>query len=261
MTQTKGRPSLVGRPFCIQKMDLCCFLVVPSNNCFRSVMLSLSGKLFWGGVSVAGIAVGGILGVVFLKTGLTIQALLTENKELKQAIENLTEEDQIGYAKVVAQRNEDGKDLTTLKFVETARDDPLDIVFESEFAIEGDVVHFDALIVKFTDEFVRDGKARSLYLWRRVYGEHQAPSNGFPIAVHGREPERYRGLLARLPVKERELFWSEIWDLAHDKQRLKQYGIEAVFGNVVYSELRPGLIYIFKVSNTGQVYPEIIPDL
>lgn len=224
-------------------------------------MLTLSGKLFWGGVSVAGIAVGGILGVAFLKTGLTIQALLTENKELKQAIENLTDEDQIGYAKVVKQNDEGGKLLTTLKFVETARDDPLDIVFESEFTLEGDVVHFDALIVKFSDEFVRDGKARSLYLWRRVYGEFMTPNDGFPIEVHGREPERYRGLLARLPVKQRELFWSEVWDLAHDKQRLKEYGIEAVFGTAVYSELRPGLVYIFKVGATGQVYPEIIPDL
>ena len=224
-------------------------------------MLSLSGKFFWGGVSVAAIAIGGVLGVAFLKTGLTIQALLTENKVLKQAIENLTVEDQIGYAKVVRQTDETGKLFTTLKFVETARNDPLDIVFESEFILEGDVVHFDALIVKFTDEFVRDGKGRSLYLWRRVYGEHMAPNDGFPIEVHGREPERYRGLLAGLSVKERELFWSEIWDLAHNKQRLREYGIEAVFGTAVYSELRPGLIYIFKVSATGQVYPEIIPDL
>ena len=224
-------------------------------------MLSLSAKFFWGGISVAGIAVGGLLGVAFLKTGLTIQALLTENKELKQAIENLTDEDQIGYAKVVHQSDESGKLLTTLKFVETSRDDPLDIVFNSEFTIEGSVVHFDALIVKFSDEFVSDGKARSLYLWRRVYGEHMAPNDGFPIEVHGREPERYRGLLARLPINQRELFWSEIWDLAHEKQRLKEYGIEAVFGTAVYSELRPGLVYIFKVSATGQVYPEIIPDL
>jgi len=224
-------------------------------------MFSLSGKFFWGGIAIAGITIGGVLGVAFLKTGLTIQALLTENKELKQAIENLTEEDQIGYAKVVSQTEDSGKLYPTLKFVETARNDPLDIVFESEFTIEGTVIHFDALIVKFSDEFVRDGKGRSLYLWRRIYGEHMAPSDGFPIEVHGREPERYRGLLARLPLKHRELFWAEIWDLAHDKRSLNQYGIEAVYGNAVYSELRPGLIYIFKVSATGQVYPEIIPDL
>lgn len=224
-------------------------------------MLALSGKFFWGGVSIAGLVIGGVLGFAFLKTGLTIEALLTENKELKQAIDNLTTEEQIGYAKVISQREVNGRELTTLKFVETSREDPLDIVFESEFIIEGDVVHFDALIVKFSDEFVQDGKGRSLYLWRRVYGEYMPPSEGFPIEVHGREPERYRGLLSKLPMNHRELFWAEIWDLAHDKGSLQKFGISAVFGSAVYTELRPGLIYVFKISSTGQVYPEVIPDL
>lgn len=210
---------------------------------------------------MAGLVIGGVLGVVFLRTGLTIEALLTENKALKGAIENLTAEEQIGYAKVVDQFEKDGALHTTLRFVETARNDPLKIVFESEFTIKGDVVHFDALIVKFNDTFVRDGKARSLYLWRRVYGEHMTPHSGFPVEVHGREPERYRGLLSELRLKERELFWAEIWDLAHDKRRLSEYGIEAVFGSAVYTELRPGVVYVFKVGATGQVYPEIIPDL
>jgi len=224
-------------------------------------MLSLIAKFFWGGVALAGIAIGGLLGFAFLKTGLTIEALLTENKELKQAIKNLTTEEQIGYAKVISQVEDNGHLYTTLKFVETARNDPLDIVFESEFKLEGDVVHFDALVVKFGDDFIQSGKGRSLYMWRRIYGEYMSPNEGFPIEIHGREPDRYRGLLSRLPLPHRELFWSEIWDLAHNKNQLIEYGISAVFGSVVYTELRPGLIYVFKISSTGQVYPEVIPDL
>jgi hypothetical protein len=30
---------------------------------------------------------------------------------------------------------------------------------------------------------------------------------------------------------------------------------------VVYSRLREGLIYVFKISSTGQVYPEVVPDM
>jgi len=52
----------------------------------------------------------------------TIGELLAENRQLKEAITNLTEEDQIGYAKVVRQvEGEDGL-YTTIRFVETARD-------------------------------------------------------------------------------------------------------------------------------------------
>jgi len=37
--------------------------------------------------------------------------------------------------------------------------------------------------------------------------------------------------------------------------------IETIYGNVVYSRLRKELIYVFKVSPTGQVYPEVVPDM
>jgi len=68
-------------------------------------------------------------------------------------------------------------------------------------------------------------------------------------------------LLEALPIKQRQLFWSNIWELANDPERLKKYDIEAIYGNVVYSRLRAGLIYIFKISPTGQVYPEVVPDM
>jgi len=55
----------------------------------------------------------------------TIHELLAENKHLKQAITNLTREEQIGYAKVINQETTDGRLLTTIKFVETARDNKL----------------------------------------------------------------------------------------------------------------------------------------
>ena len=56
---------------------------------------------------------------------MTIHQLLNENKQLKEAITNLTAEEQIGYAKVIKQETKDGKVWTTLRFVETARDDKL----------------------------------------------------------------------------------------------------------------------------------------
>ena len=207
-----------------------------------------------------------LIGFIYLGRGIyygavTIHKLLAENKQLKQAITNLTQEDQIGYAKVTAQETKDGILLTTIKFVETDRDDKLKKILEKEYSIEGDIIHFDALIVKFGDKMVMDGKAKALYLWRRVYGEKMSPEEGFAIEEPGAEPKRYGDLLAALPVKQRQLFWSSIWDLANDPEKLKEYDIKAIYGNVVYSRLRKGLIYVFKISSTGQVYPEIVPDM
>jgi len=192
---------------------------------------------------------------------MTIHELLAENKQLKQAITNLTREEQIGYAKVVSQETRDGEVFTTIRFVETARDDKLRKILEKDYTIEGDIVHFDVLIVKFGDKMVIDGRARALYLWRRVYGEKTAPQESFAIEQPGVEPERYRDLLRVLPLRHRELFWSNIWDLSNDPDGLREYGIEAVYGNVVYSRLRKGLIYVFKITPGGQVYPEVVPDM
>jgi len=191
----------------------------------------------------------------------TIHELLAENKHLKQAITNLTSEEQIGYAKVIAQETIDGRFLTTIKFVETARDDKLKKILEKEYTIEGDIVHFDALIVKFGNKMVMDGETRALYLWRRVYGEKMAPEEGFVIEQPGTEPQRYGDLLKALPIKHRKMFWSSIWELANNTEMLKEHDIEAIYGNVVYSPLRKGLIYVFKISPTGQVYREVVPDM
>ncbi len=191
----------------------------------------------------------------------TIRELLTENKQLKQAITNLTLEEQIGYAKVISQENRDGKLYTTVRFVETARGDKLKKVLEKNCTVEGDIVHFDALIVKFGDKMVMDGKEKALYLWRRVYGENTAPEKGMIIEEPGKEPKRYKGLLALLPEKKRELFWTNIWELTSNPEQLREHDIKAVYGNVVYSRLRKGLVYVFKISPTGQLYPEILPDM
>ncbi len=206
------------------------------------------------------VAVIFISGTLFYGTK-TVHDLLGENKKLKQAISTLTREDQIGYAKVVWQETRDGKLYTSIRFVETARDDRLKTVLEKEYEIEGDIVHFDALIVTFSDQAVMDGKERSLYLWRRVYGEKQTPADGFSIESEGKAPARYSDLLTRLRLSERIMFWSAIWDLANDPEALQRHGIKAIYGNAVYKKLRPGLIYVFKISPTGQLYPETVPDL
>ena len=206
------------------------------------------------------IAVIFISGTLFYGTK-TVHDLLGENKKLKQAIATLTQEEQIGYAKVLRQATRDGKRYSTIRFVETVRGNPLEIVLQKDVEIEGDIIHFDALIVTFSSQAVMDGKERSLYLWRRVYGDNQAPSAGFDIEEPGAEPARYAGLLSRLKMKDRELFWNAIWDLANDPEALQQHGIKAIYGNAVYKKLKPGLIYVFKISPTGQLVPETVPDL
>ncbi len=191
----------------------------------------------------------------------TVHDLLAGNEKLKKAITTITHEDQIGFAKVTKQEMRDGKLYTTVKFVETARDDMLHKLLEREYEIEGDIVHFDALVVTFEDQMVMDGKARSLYLWRRVYGENTSPAEGYDIESPDTIPVRYAELLNELKLPEQKMFWDAIWDLANNPEALRDHGIKAIYGNAVYKRLRPGLIYVFKIGNDGHVYPETVLDM
>jgi hypothetical protein len=49
--------------------------------------------------------------------------------------------------------------------------------------------------------------------------------------------------------------------LANDLDKLKQYGITAIYGNAVYSRLQTGKIYLFKISPTGQLFIEVGPEM
>jgi hypothetical protein len=210
---------------------------------------------------VVGLVAAGYFGRGYLLSEITIHQLLNENKQLKEAITNLTAEEQIGYAKVIKQETQNNKIITTLRFAETARDDKTKKILEKNYTIEGNIVFFDALIIKFDNKMVIDGKERAMYLWRRIYGETTPPQNGLAIESPGAEPARYADLMRRLSIKQRETFWSNIWDLANDTEKLKQDGITAIYGNAVYSKLKEGLIYVFKISPTGQLYPEVVPDM
>jgi len=191
----------------------------------------------------------------------TLEKLLTENRQLRQAITNLSEETQIGYAKVLEQERRKGVLFTRLLFVDTQPNDPLKPAMKKEFMVEGDVVHFDTLIVTFGQQMVMDGTERAIYLWRRIYGEKTPPEQGQAIQEPGTHPRRYEQLSERLSMQDRDLFWNGIWDLANDRNRLNALGVSAVYGNVVYNKLQPGLIYVFKIGNTGKLYLEVVPDL
>lgn len=210
-------------------------------------------------MALAALVTAGILGMTFYHSTASIHELLTENHELNKAVRNLTQEDNIGYATLQSQsKNELGELQSVVRFVQTAAGDPKTVVSEQLFTITGDIVHFDALIVKFTNEYVKDGSERALYLWRRIYGETTTPADGEAIEMAGSAPERYYSITESLKLNNRDIFWEAIWDLANDTTRLSDYGVQAVFGNAVYTRVEPGKVYLFKISATGQIYPETV---
>jgi len=230
----------------------CCFMVLQKIN-FQS------GKIIARVALLAVVVTAAVLGVAFYFSSSSIHSLLTENHQLNKAIRNLTEERQIGFATLASRsRNARGEQESLVRFVQTVPGKPNEIVSEELFVVVGEVIHFDALIVKFSDDFVKDGKGRALYLWRRIYGDNQAPAEGALIQSPDQVPERYRAISQSLRLKDQSIFWNAIWELANDPQQLSRYGITAVFGNAIYTKMEPDRVYLFKISPTGQIYPELL---
>lgn len=227
-------------------------MILQKNN-------SLSGQIITKVALLAVVVTAAVLGVAFYFSSSSIHSLLTENHQLNKAIRNLTEEQQIGFATLESQSVNAHDEVESLvRFVQTAPGKPQEIISEELFVVTGKVVHFDALIVKFSDDFVKDGKGRALYLWRRIYGDEQSPATGTLIQSPDQAPERYRAISQSLRLKDQPIFWNAIWELANDPQQLSRYGVTAVFGNAIYTKMEPNRVYLFKISPTGQIYPELL---
>ena len=81
------------------------------------------------------------------------------------------------------------------------------------------------------------------------------------IEEPGTEPQRYKDLLEALPVEHCKLFWTNIWDLANDTNKLKEYDIDAIYGDVLYFRMKKDRVYTFKITSTGNFYYFATPDL
>ncbi len=140
---------------------------------------------------------------------------------------------------------------TQLEFVEVdAQGQPL--TEPRQFTIHGDVVHVDALLIKFSDDAVEQNdplRSTSICLFTRLYGDQQTPADGFPLDAVGSRPAGYSagGETSDL---EREL-WSEFWDYANSPQRAERAGVRAMHGEGPFMKVRAGKTYRLLLRASG----------
>lgn len=131
-----------------------------------------------------------------------------------------------------------------------------------QYAIQGDVVYVEAWLVKFEDQFVEQGDAlrgTSICLFRRIFGEHQQPSEGFPIETVGSRPAAYsRG---SEPSEVEQEIWTNFWDYATDREKAKAAGVRVADVEAKANKLLPGKRYRVELRASGglSIVPEDAP--
>ncbi|MEW6743117.1 MAG: hypothetical protein AB1486_10190 [Planctomycetota bacterium] len=174
--------------------------------------------------------------------------------ELEHIIERLSGETRVAQATVLDQTPGEGGALrTTVRFVPVDRNGSA--LRARDFTVEGDLVYFEALILKFDRELVKWGdrlRGKSLHLFRRAYGEKQAPETGFELEGPQRDegvPEAYRAG-GQASALERRL-WSDFWHLASDPRAAEAEGVRVAQLEAVATRMRPGRLYNITLENQG----------
>lgn len=174
-----------------------------------------------------------------------------ENQRLREMLSRLGTEFRVADVVVTAQQGPRGRQrTTTFRFQEYDREG--NALEPRSFTIAGDVAYFDALVLKFDDDYVGAAdplRGRSLHLFRRVFGEYQAPADGFPIdpgAPDGIPVAMRQGM----GTFEAEL-WRDFWALAADADEAAKRKVRVAQGEAVYLRLEAGRTYRLTIEADG----------
>ncbi|MFH0939711.1 MAG: hypothetical protein V1899_10610 [Planctomycetota bacterium] len=187
-------------------------------------------------------------------------------REQKQLIENLESiigrlSKEIRLAEVSVLEQTENPLKTKFRFDEV--DERGDRISRREFTVDGDIVYFDALVIKFDDHLqqLRDlplkekgfadqfGK-KSLILFRRVFGQKQKPEDGFPLDTPDEAPTPYK-MKATPPTAFEQKLWKDFWKIANDPKLAKQYDIRAAHGEAPFMKLQKNMVYVLQQRLTG----------
>jgi hypothetical protein len=186
--------------------------------------------------------------------GAEIDALQAQVRELQAALRLLKVDHRLARLTVADQRPAPGRPggvETDVVFQELDADGgPLGEA--RAVTLAGKMAYVDALVIKFEDDYVERGDAlrgTSLCLFRRLFSEHQFPSQGFPLDGVGQRPAVY-GADDAAPAWESAL-WQRFWDYANDAEAAASLGVRALHGEAPYVELRAGKSYRIELRASG----------
>ncbi len=169
---------------------------------------------------------------------------------------NLSRETRI--AEITVERFEEGSRFMVVSFVRIRDDDKR---LPAEFyRIEGDKVWVQAGVVKFKQENALLG-GRSIYVFRSIYGDLEAPASGARLDTAGEIPEGKKlasappDLLERISFPVLERMEKEIWKefLWLSQNEFQSDKVDAAFDVAVGKHLRQDRVYQVSIQHNGSL--------
>ena len=121
----------------------------------------------------------GVLGLM-LVAGYWVYQIWDEKSVYERYLHNLLGEQRVGEVCILdQQRSAEEPVRTTVRFQEFRQNgEPLPPLVVT---LPGEEIYVDAFVTLFESDAVKGGRAKSLYMFRRIFTEQMAPQVGFPL--------------------------------------------------------------------------------
>lgn len=206
-----------------------------------------------------------LIAMTVLAAALWFKGFLEREKVLREVVARLSADTRVAEAIVTKSELDEktGKVATTVKFLEyDAQNKPLAPKY---FTFRGNVVQFQALVIRFKDELVRRGdklKGKSVCLFTKAFMLDGANTQEFIITPMEGVPEGYK-TSAKISKFESEL-WQKFWAYALDPAQRENSGVKSAQIEAPGSLFMTGTLYTLTIEHDGgiridtQPVPEIL---
>jgi len=193
----------------------------------------------------------GVLGLM-LAGGFWVYQIVREKSVYERYLHNLLGEQRVAEVCILEQQQPPDEPVrTTLRFQEFRNNgQPLSPLV---ITLPGEEIYIDALVTIFEADAVKGGRAKSLYLFRRIFTEQVAPQVGFPLYRSEGSgdgiPQPY--VHQDIDRSAQWRVWSYLWRVIEDAAYAETEGVRTQFGQAVYAKMHPGQCYMLTIQHNG----------
>ena len=179
-----------------------------------------------------------------------VETLEQEKARLVEYVRRLSASRRVAQVNVIDQfRDDRGYTVSRLLWQEVAPSGTIGAPLT--FDITGAQGYFEALVLKFDHEHVGEGDAdrgQSLVMFRRAFGDMQAPDSGAPL---DRTAPAFREMVG--PPEASQGPWDRFWQFVEDPLLAARYGIRVAQCEAPAVPLRRGDVWEVAVDAAGGV--------
>ncbi len=175
--------------------------------------------------------------------------LTREKAELRLYADRLSASHRVAQVNVLAQRpgGQEGP-VTVLRWQQVG---PAGALGTPEvLELRGEQIYFEAWVIKFDHDAIghgETGRTTSLAMFRRAFGDRQAPATGPPLDQTA--PPDPAG--AADPTGSQARLWKRFWDLIESEALAEQYGVRVAQCEAPSARLHVGEVWEVSLDHAG----------